>query len=105
MSMMMKTLRTVGAASVLVGGLFHLAGPAVFDLPLIGSAMSRIWNFGVGPATVQRLFGLVAVLYGAHALGFDDLVAKVPVIGAPVKGALNSMEHSLVPDETNSYSV
>ena len=38
MSMMMKTLRTVGAASVLVGGLFHLAGPAVFDLPLIGSA-------------------------------------------------------------------
>ena len=105
MSMMMKTLRTVGAASVLVGGLFHLAGPAVFDLPLIGSAMSRIWNFGVGPATVQRLFGLVAVLYGAHALGFDNLVAKVPVIGAPVKGALNSMEHSLVPDETNSYSV
>ena len=105
MSMMMKTLRTVGAASVLVGGLFHLAGPAVFDLPLIGSAMSRIWHFGVGPATVQRLFGLVAVLYGAHALGFDDLVAKVPVIGAPVKGALNSMEHSLVPDETNSYSV
>jgi len=62
MSMMMKTLRTVGAASVLVGGLFHLAGPAVFDLPLIGDAMSRIWNFGVGPATVQRLFGLVAVL-------------------------------------------
>ena len=105
MSMMMKTLRTVGAASVLVGGLFHLAEPAVFDLPLIRSAMSRIWNFGVGPATVQRLFGLVAVLYGAHALGFDDLVAKVPVIGAPVKGALNSMEHSLVPDETNSYSV
>jgi len=48
----MKTLRTVGAASVLVGGLFHLAGPAVFDLPLIGDAMSRIWNFGVGPATV-----------------------------------------------------
>jgi len=36
----MKTLRTVGAASVLVGGLFHLAGPAVFDLPLIGDAMS-----------------------------------------------------------------
>jgi len=105
MSMMMKTLRTVGAASVLVGGLFHLAGPAVFDLPLIGSAMSRIWNFGVGPATVQRLFGLVAVLYGAHALGFDNLVAKVPVIGKPVKGALNSMESSLVPDETNSYSV
>jgi len=85
----MKTLRTVGAASVLVGGLFHLAGPAVFDLPLIGDAMSRIWNFGVGPATVQRLFGLVAV----------------PVIGMPVKGALNSMEDSLVPDETNSYSV
>jgi len=78
MSMMMKTLRTVGAASVLVGGLFHLAGPAVFDLPLIGDAMSRIWNFGVGPA---------------------------PVIGMPVKGALNSMEDSLVPDETNSYSV
>jgi len=66
----MKTLRTVGAASVLVGGLFHLAGPAVFDLPLIGDAMSRI-----------------------------------PVIGMPVKGALNSMEDSLVPDETNSYSV
>jgi len=103
MSMMMKTLRTVGAASVLVGGLFHLAGPAVFDLPLIGDAMSRIWNFGVGPATVQRLFGLVAVLYGAHALGFDNLVAKVPVIGMPVKGALNSMEDSLVPDETNQY--
>ena len=105
MSMMMKTLRTVGAASVLVGGLFHLAGPAVFDLPLIGNAMSRIWNFGVGPATVQRLFGLVAVLYGAHALGFDNLVAKGPVIGMTVKGALNSMEDSLVPDETNSYSV
>ena len=105
MSMMMKTLRTVGAASVLVGVLFHLAGPAVFDLPLLGDAMSRIWNFSVGPATVQRLFGLVAVLYGAHALGFDNLVAKVPVIGMPVKGALNSMEDSLVPDETNSYSV
>ena len=54
MTMMMKTLRTVGAASVLVGGLFHLGGPAVFDIPLIGGAMGRIWNFGVGPVTVQR---------------------------------------------------
>ena len=85
--------------------MFLLGGPAVFDLPLIGGAMGRIWNFGVGPVTVQRLFGLIAVLYGAPALGVDDLVARVPVIGGPVKGALNSLDDSLVLDETNSYSV
>jgi hypothetical protein len=49
MSMMMKTLRTVGAASVLVGGLFHLAGPAVFDLPLIGKCYEPNLEFRCWP--------------------------------------------------------
>tara|TARA_B100000131_G_scaffold293376_2_gene308648 strand:- start:2106 stop:2438 length:333 start_codon:yes stop_codon:yes gene_type:complete len=105
MSAIMKTVKTIGAASVLVGGLFHLGGPAVFRIPLIGGALNSIWNFGVGPVTVQRLFGLVAVLYGAHALGFDRLVARVPVVGAPVKDALNTMETTFVPTEGDVYSV
>ena len=105
MSAMMKTVKTVGAASVLVGGLFHLGGPAIFRIPLVGGALNSVWNFGIGPITTQRLFGLVAVLYGAHALGFDRLVAKVPVVGQPVKDALNTMEDALVPMDGETYSV
>jgi len=107
--MIMKTLRTIGAASVLVGGLFHLGGPAVFEMPLVGGALSKAWNFGIGPVTMQRLFGLVAVLYGAHALGLDNLVAKIPVVGSPVKNALNTLEDAVVPggevSEMGTYSV
>ena len=105
MSAIMKTIKTIGAASVLVGGLFHLGGPAVFRIPLIGGAMNSIWNFGVGPVTIQRIFGLVAVLYGAQALGFDRLVAKVPVIGAPVKRGLDILDETFVPTEGDVYSV
>ena len=105
MSAIMKTVKTIGAASVLVGGLFHLGGPAVFRIPLIGGAMNSIWNFGIGPVTIQRIFGLVAVLYGAQALGFDRLVAKVPVIGAPVKRGLDILDDTFVPTDGDVYSV
>jgi len=105
MSAIMKTIKTIGAASVLVGGLFHLGGPAVFRIPLIGGAMNSIWNFGIGPVTIQRIFGLVAVLYGAQALGFDRLVAKVPVIGAPVKRGLDILDDTFVPTDGDVYSV
>ena len=57
MSAMMKTVKTVGAASVLVGGLFHLGGPAIFRIPLVGGALNSVWNFGIGftyhPKTIR----------------------------------------------------
>tara|TARA_R110000765_G_scaffold357851_1_gene448051 strand:- start:27 stop:320 length:294 start_codon:yes stop_codon:yes gene_type:complete len=90
-------IKMVGAASVLVGGLFHLAGPTVFTVPILGNALAAFWNFGIGPATVQRLFGLIATLYGAQALGLMAWVAKVPVVGGPLSRGIEATESVVVP--------
>jgi hypothetical protein len=95
---MQKGIKMVGAASVLVGGLFHLGGPAVFTIPLLGNALAAFWNFGVGPVTVQRLFGLIATLYGANALGLMPFVSKVPVIGGSLSSAIQMTERTVVPE-------
>jgi hypothetical protein len=91
-------VKMVGAASVLVGGLFHLAGPTVFTVPILGNALAAFWNFGVGPVTVQRLFGLIATLYGAQALGLMSFVNKVPVVGGPLSRGIEATERVVVPE-------
>ncbi len=95
---MQKGIKMVGAASVLVGGLFHLGGPAVFTIPIVGNLLAAFWNFGVGPVTVQRLFGLIATLYGANALGLMGFVKKVPAVGGPLSSAIEMTERTVVPE-------
>jgi len=95
---MKSGIKMVGAASVLVGGLFHLGGPAVFTIPLLGNALAAFWNFGIGPVTVQRLFGLISTLYGANALGLMPWVGKVPLIGGPLSSAIEMTERTVVPE-------
>tara|TARA_R100000152_G_C6737033_1_gene161116 strand:- start:481 stop:777 length:297 start_codon:yes stop_codon:yes gene_type:complete len=95
---MRSGLKMVGAASVLVGGLFHLGGPAVFTIPVLGNALAAFWNFGIGPVTVQRLFGLIATLYGANALGLLPMLDKLPVVGGPISSAVEMTERAVVPE-------
>jgi len=95
---MQSGLKMVGAASVLVGGLFHLGGPAVFTIPVVGNLLAAFWNFGVGPVTVQRLFGLIATLYGANALGLLGFVKNVPAVGGPLSSAIEMTERAVVPE-------
>ena len=93
-----KGIKMVGAASVLVGGLFHLGGPTVFTIPILGNALASFWNFGIGPVTIQRLFGLIATLYGANALGLMGWVGKVPVVGGALSSAVEMTERTVVPE-------
>jgi hypothetical protein len=95
---MKSGIKMVGAASVLVGGLFHLGGPAVFTIPLLGNALAAFWNFGIGPVTVQRLFGLISTLYGANALGLMPWVGKLPLIGGTLSSAIEMTERTVVPE-------
>ena len=95
---MKSGIKMVGAASVLVGVVFHLGGPAVFTIPLLGNALAAFWNFGIGPVTVQRLFGLISTLYGANALGLMPWVGKLPLIGGTLSSAIEMTERTVVPE-------
>ena len=73
-------------------------GWEVFTVPILGNALAAFWNFGVGPVTVQRLFGLIATLYGAQALGLMSFVNRVPMVGGPLSRGIEATERVVVPE-------